>query len=530
MKKRIITAVLMTALLAGCGKADEPERDRHASEEEEETEEEDEEEESDEKESGHDKPEAETGTGKEDRTAAGTSGSLQISITQEVSSRTDENGMLLFRGTYPHIILDTPGYDSLAETFDRMNVSYFNYVEDTANNFVTDWSDYIDTDSFAYGESMSTVDVCRADDAVVSLLDFDYTYLGGVHPNYVYMSNNFDPATGDKLSISDVLQDGQETHLAELIEADLLSRFEEDVFFSDISDAVEEVMGMAGLNFTLGYDSLTVYFSPYELAPYAYGGMVIDLPYADYPELVKDEYRETTVEDYITKVRSEDTIRLRDGRMIFYTRNWDGYNSIESITFTEDGKEQQFDVYAFATVMYVAYIGDKTYLYLDDERDNAAHFLQCIDISGAKYAEAEDEITGGFYSTPYNPDCVQLCTYSVMMSTSQVWQYRLVTPDGQIVPFDGTYYFIATDLDRKLTLKQDLTVEYREEFMGESEEIDLAAGNELYFYATDNETYVDFLLEGRGGYVRLYVNPEEWPQTIDGTDIEELFDGILFAG
>jgi hypothetical protein len=120
-----------------------------------------------------------------------------------------------------------------------------------------------------------------------------------------------------------------------------------------------------------------------------------------------------------------------------------------------------------------------------------------------------------------------------MMSTSQIWQYRLVTPDAQIVPFDGVYYFINTQLDRTLTLKEDITVDYRESFIEEEPvEMDLEAGNVISFYATDNETYVDFLLEGRGGYVRIYLDNgvEEWPQTVNGVDIEDLFDGVAFSG
>ncbi len=531
MKKRIITAVLMTALLAGCGK-DAAESERSSRHDREEKEEDDEDEESSDSGVSEDsgKPsEDEIPDGKIEAREDG-SGALWITVTQQVTERDDDVGYPIFRGKYPHINLDTPGYDKLDEVIERLNVSYYTEAEDTASSFVTDWSDYMDEDSFVAGESETSVGVCRADDTVVSLLEYNYSYLGGVHPNYFYQSKNFDTATGSFLSINDVLNSGQEEQLAQLIEDDLYARYEQDVFFGDVSDAVEEMFGMTGVTFTLGYDALTIYISPYEIAPYAYGGMVVELPYEDYPELVKEEYTTSVPEDYLVKVYTENRIRLRDGRVIEWTPNWNNI-SIETITFTEDGKEQNLDIYAFSVSMYVAYMGDKTYLYIDCERENAAHFLKCIDISGEKYTEANDEITGGFYAAPYNPDCVQFSTYCTMMSISRIWQYRLVTPDGQVVPHDGVYYFVNNSLDNRLTLTRDITVEYREEFMeGYPEELELSAGNDLSFYATDDATYVDFLLEGRGGYVRIYLDdPEAWPQTVDGVEIEELFDGIFFA-
>lgn len=533
MKKRWIMAVLTMALLAGCGKDaaedDGSSRSRDREEKEEEEEEEGEEpseggSEEDENGSGEEIPDGKTDV------PADENGMIRMTVTQEVTERKDENGIPLFYGSYPHINVDTAGYDKLDEVIDRMNVSYFNTAEDTASEFVTDWGEVSDDTSFFCGAYENTVQIVRADDAVVSMLNYIYVDFGGVHPSHYYTCNNIDTARGETLLINDVLNSGEEETLAQLIEDDLYARYEQDIFFNDISDSMEEIIGMTGLTFTLGNDSLTVYFSPYEIAPYAYGEFIVELPYDKYPGLVKEIYTDSLPEDYMTMVRSYDMITLRDGREIHWTTNWGGYGDAESITFTENGKEQTIDIYAYNLSMYVAYIEDKTYLYVDLTRENDAHFLKCLDISGDTITE-EGEITGGFYATPYDPDQVQLSTFSQMMSSSQIWQYRLVTPDGQLVPADGIYYFVNSQLDRTLTLKETLTVSYREEFTDTaSEEIELGAGNELYFYATDNQTYVDFLLEGRGGYVRLYLDsPDEWPQTVDGIDIEELFDGVVFG-
>ena len=290
------------------------------------------------------------------------------------------------------------------------------------------------------------------------------------------------------------------------------------------------MIGMTGLTFTVGYDALTIYFSPYELAAYAYGEMIIELPYEDYPGLVREEYQEIP-DNYMMKVRSYDTIRLSDGRRIKWAVEWDKDNfTLDSITFTCDGKEETFTLGGFSLSLYVAHIDGTDYLYLDQTMENDYHMIDYYNVSGDEFEYLGYE-SGSFYTAPYDPFYMQMSTFCNMMSSYHVWQYRKILPDGSIEELTPYNFIINSRLDFVLTLKEDMTVEYRENFMDtDTEMIDLAAGNELSFYSTDNKTYVDFLLEGRGGYVRIYVNAEDWPQTVDGKDIEDLFDGILFAG
>ena len=81
-----------------------------------------------------------------------------------------------------------------------------------------------------------------------------------------------------------------------------------------------------------------------------------------------------------------------------------------------------------------------------------------------------------------------------------------------------------------ITLKQDLEVEARDSFdSNDTYTMPLKAGEEITFYATDDNTYVDFKTRG-GSFVRIYVDYTEYPQSVNGIDIDELFDGIMFAG
>jgi hypothetical protein len=58
----------------------------------------------------------------------------------------------------------------------------------------------------------------------------------------------------------------------------------------------------------------------------------------------------------------------------------------------------------------------------------------------------------------------------------------------------------------------------------------IPAGTQLRMLRTDAESIVDLELVDNGRIARVEVNKESWPQTIDGIDIEEIFDGIMFVG
>ena len=59
--------------------------------------------------------------------------------------------------------------------------------------------------------------------------------------------------------------------------------------------------------------------------------------------------------------------------------------------------------------------------------------------------------------------------------------------------------------------------------------VKLPAGTEIGFYRTDGKDTVWFLL-GDGRCIRVKLDDTDWPQPVNGTDADELFDGMIFAG
>ena len=94
------------------------------------------------------------------------------------------------------------------------------------------------------------------------------------------------------------------------------------------------------------------------------------------------------------------------------------------------------------------------------------------------------------------------------------------------------YYRVSTEYDtRELTVVKPVEAQIRENAFDESyTETTLESGERLYFYATDGETWVDFLLDS-GSHARIYIDDNRsFPQTIGGVDIGEIFKGVMYEG
>ena len=57
----------------------------------------------------------------------------------------------------------------------------------------------------------------------------------------------------------------------------------------------------------------------------------------------------------------------------------------------------------------------------------------------------------------------------------------------------------------------------------------LPAGTKLRFYMTDNESYVIFNYDG-DQYGKVSMDNSDWPQKINGEELESVLDGTQFAG
>ena len=377
----------------------------------------------------------------------------------------------------------------------------------------------------------------RADDLAVSMLVKQWIYLGGAHGGTYYGSWNIDPATGEQLKITDAVTD------TEAFSALILDGLKEKYPDSDWSEERESLKSENAENWiwTLGYDGITVWFGNYELVSYAEGCQSVLIPFAGNEGIFEKKFFDIpecrgieipTNEEYDCDMNGDGTperIRIDSG--------YDDY-AWTNLRITVDGETTTFEdfwCYEYDTTLVRS--GDISALYIETKSDNDYRSLYLYDVSGitpaaldpvdaGRHYEAGDSDRPGGYVRLTSPEDFMLDTRTDMLSSITAFRHYTVGEDGRPAAEEDFYTF---SFPRVLTAKQDFTAERVDEDGNPEGDCAVSAGSELTLLRTDDESWTDAVLED-GRIVRLYVTAGVWPRTVDGIDIQELFDGVMFAG
>ena len=137
-------------------------------------------------------------------------------------------------------------------------------------------------------------DPMRIDPNVLSLYGSKSGYAGGAHPSHESVSVTYDLSTGNVLLLSDLFHTGvSASDLSPLVIEGLDLISQEKQLYSDYTATVEERFGQ-GLDVEAGWylsgEGLCIYFSPYDIAPYASGEIQVTIPYEDLNGLLRDQF------------------------------------------------------------------------------------------------------------------------------------------------------------------------------------------------------------------------------------------------
>lgn len=135
----------------------------------------------------------------------------------------------------------------------------------------------------------------RHDGEILSLLTINSIYSGGAHPSSIQTAYNFDLIQQSKLSLADLLEDGGEAALHELLLSELESRYDDGttlMLYEGYQDTLAAMMEEGTLtgNWYMTPDALVVYFNQYEIAPYAAGIIKVSFPFEMLEGIIKKEF------------------------------------------------------------------------------------------------------------------------------------------------------------------------------------------------------------------------------------------------
>ena len=445
------------------------------------------------------------------------------------------------------------GWDNIKSAFDNYNADVKATLDSEYESALESAEEYgMDDEEWAYE---SRVIFERADEVVVSFYRGTYMYLGGAHPSYLLSGYNYDSKSGQKLDIKDVVNDYDELYgevrdyLNESdyqADGELYEDWENTVYAYFYDDSYDLV-------WTFTNDGLEISFNPYELAPYAAGMIVVDLPYDEYGNNIREEYIKEDVQmckeisayqDYEVDLDNDGTnekVRIETGD------DYENDNSFElSVVVTVNGSGRTVlrdESNEFSRAFIVENAEGKYYIYADIISDNDYHFLEVFDISdvegGPFYAGCSEAgaVYGGMIL-----DAEHFILYNKLDVLGSYTGYRecYVGQDGMPVSYTDEYNIVnyvdvfgeEDYMNRYITLKEEVEVDISEDstFKNESKET-LTVGEQLYPYATDGISYMIFKLSD-GRYIRMEIEKDEesYSFSINGIDEYEMFEGILYAG
>ncbi|MFC1748055.1 DUF3298 domain-containing protein [Pseudomonadota bacterium] len=124
----------------------------------------------------------------------------------------------------------------------------------------------------------------RYDEDFLSVLCRVYHYTGGAHPNTHFITFNFDLETQEEITITDILQEGGFREISNISIESLSQNIEPELDYWIDQGAAPTNQNYQ--SFTISEEELTIYFDPYQVAPYAVGSQTVVIPFDELTEVI----------------------------------------------------------------------------------------------------------------------------------------------------------------------------------------------------------------------------------------------------
>ena len=389
----------------------------------------------------------------------------------------------------------------------------------------------------------------RFDQDTFSFLKYCETYTGGVHGYYYYNGYNYDPATGEQISLQQVCPDID--LLKNAITEELKTKYEGWYFLEagvDLS-LYETGEDPYHFNWVLDHDGLLVFFNPYEIASYAEGIQTVFLTWDRYPELFDSRYfpEDAAYAYQLMPYPNEEVDLDGDGtpeQISFYT-DADEYGLFGSVTVNVGDTTFSENIYGHQLVPVLMHTQEgNNFLFLEYTTDNDYHTSLILELTAGsirKTAEPgegfggiwKEEWEGTASTVPADPKQFTMATRIHMLSSYIGVRDYTLTEDGTVQPLEDFFEVPGGQTLKTVRDLPALLLPDGEEGSSETsgEPIIIPAGTSLQICGSDDQSHVNMRRED-GSIVRLTVEKtgNGWPMMINGEDAENCFEQTYYAG
>ena len=498
------------------------------------------------------------------------------------------DGQKLYEVSYDSLVIgnaEREKYPNLALMIDILDLDSNDQIEEAVNLF----KEYVDggnilTDYYYFARC--DYDIIRADSYVISVVGATSSYTGGMHPDYGTGGYSIDTETGDILQINDVCNDPDS--LGTMIAYKLEEKYgiwEEDGQMEELISYIDGAVADGSIYFTIGHEGVTFYFVPYEIATYADGNLQVTIPFEesfvaqteDGPKMVglfKKKYC-TVPDNYMMSITLGENVEFMDidgetGSFGTFTlcgipnEKWD--NAFDGFYMLINGQEvyRAEEVYFDGPKAYIAVVGERRFLILVTNQASDDTYTYMFEIKDGeiigdhsfdKCSGMDMEYLRTYYGdgkwdyritseTIYDPMNIR-CSFrfDVIGTNFVTGTFKIDTENLTFEPVSRYYDFGS---NHTLTLKKDfkagmidpeLMFNDDENVTGEMDmEVELKAGDTIKLEKTTADHQVFFSAEnGEWGTFKMdepeNIDPDGYyySHSINGEDIDDLFDGISYA-
>lgn len=437
---------------------------------------------------------------------------------------------------------EADAYPGLLASLDEMNDSirelayelYGELGEEAEQDFRS--GNYADDDYFMPYSVGVRAYVHRADNRFFSVL-YEVELDRNEYATYRYIGYNFD-SSGFRHNLSDLLYEPFNLYIP--INEQLEPRNEDGFLLDENKDYTEywEDVDCEDYAFTLDYYGISLIFNHEAFGIEEAYLDSVTLTFSEYPDLVEEDYM-MQPEKYAVSFPWGTTVYVDiDGEtMPIFAGGLFEDGCCEALYAACGEALATEQVTAFGIDPVYIHSGSDDYLYVKIDTDNDYQYIIVFELSPNGVVK-QDEIDAGFvvryfdfedgdlpvhYFYPIvDPDCFELSTSTDVLCTVRGIRSYYVGENGMPEAIDEYYFLLETFI---LTLNRELLV-YDPEGDGY---IELPAGTNLEYFATDSES-VCFLRSEDGDVYTVEADCSEYPHTIDGVDIDDIFTGLVFAG
>lgn len=407
--------------------------------------------------------------------------------------------------------------------------------------------------------AQSDAEITRFDDDYFGMLVTTVSFIGGAHGYTMHAGYNFDTKTGEKIEISDVLNDPDAfpQQLADAFGQNYPDA-QQGVIVDDVVATFKQEMA-AGSDYPLQWSftdsGIRVYINAYDITAYAAGSFTLDFDNNSYPGLIKDQYTAALQNpaEYFESVQYgavsspvDNEITLADGSVrtlnINYGDEMYEFLSKDTVPMTLKWGSSEWGVAEYEVgdltgvtdcTAAVAHRAGKLFLYIDLAGKNDIHELKIYEL-GDSISDVKASSSAAMNSTdalygllPANPDYFCVANRCTLIGTCPVYRYVTMNEDGSFSPVEKYYTFKSPETGAvSLTAKTDVTAKVLADDADEKgTDGIIPSGTKLSPYRTDLEGIVDLKAED-GTIYRVQIDSTGNGGTIDGTGIEELFNGV----